>query len=113
MRSRAAPSRRVGARLGRSRPALALAREKHKGLLIPVGASADHTVVDDVFDHGDAPPFLARSDVRKMHLDDRHGEELERIPDRVAVVRPRAWIDDDAVRPRTRLVAGVDELALV
>ena len=88
-------------------------REKHEGFPIPVGALADHSVVDDVLDHRDAAPFLALADVREVNLDDRHGEELERVPDRVAVVRPGAGVDDHAVGPAPRLVAGVDELALV
>src|SRR5215210_2971984 len=48
-----------------------------------------------------------------MDLDDGDVEELDRVPDRVAVVRPGAGVDDDAVRPVERVVAPVDELALV
>ena len=48
-----------------------------------------------------------------MHLDDRRLEQLERVADRVAVVRPRAGIDDHAVGPVERLVDPVDVLALV
>ena len=68
---------------------------------------------DDVLEHREPPPLLALVDVREVHLDDGHREELERVVDRPRVVRPRAGIDDHAVRPLVRLVAPVDELALV
>ena len=48
-----------------------------------------------------------------MDLHDGHGEELERVVDRPRIVRPRTGIRDHAVRPLVRLVAPVDELALV
>ena len=47
-----------------------------------------------------------------MHLDDGHVEELERVADRVAVVRPRPRVCDHSVRPVERLVDPVDVLAL-
>ena len=47
-----------------------------------------------------------------MHLDHRHREQLDGVPDRVAVVRPRGRVEDDAVGSVERLVAPVDVLAL-
>ena len=53
-------------------------REKHKGLVIPLGALADDAMVDDVLDHGDPAPVLPRRDVGEVHFDHRDGEELKR-----------------------------------
>ena len=48
-----------------------------------------------------------------MHLDDGRLEQLERVADRVRVVRPGTGIGDDAVRPVERVVAPVDVLPFV
>src|SRR5262245_32204856 len=67
----------------------------------------------EVRDHRRPAPLLALVDVGEMNLDDRRLEQLERVPDRVAVVRPRGRVDDDAVRPVERFMDPVDVLALV
>src|SRR5439155_22963676 len=97
---------------GRSGWSLRPSREKLERLPVALGALADHAFRDDVRDHGHAPPLLALLDIREVHLDDRKLEQLERVANRIAVVRPRAGIDDDAVRPVARVVAPVDELSL-
>ena len=74
-----------------------LAGEVGERLAVAVGALADHAVRDEVGDHRGAAPLLALVDVRQVHLDDRHVEDLERVVDRVAVVRPGAGVDDQAV----------------
>ena len=48
-----------------------------------------------------------------MHLDERNREQLERVANRVGVVRPGAGVRDHAVRPVERVVAPPDVLALV
>jgi hypothetical protein len=47
-----------------------------------------------------------------VHLDDRPASELERVADRIAVVRPGAGVDDEAVGGLPQLLAPVDVLAL-
>src|SRR5688572_1471256 len=58
------------------------------------------------------PLLLALFGVREMHLDDRPRKDLERVADRVAVVRPRARVHDHPLGPLERVVAEVDVLAL-
>src|SRR3990170_7349403 len=82
-------------------------------LPVPLGALSQDAVRDHVLDHRAAPPLLPLGDVREMDLDDRPPEELDGVADRVAVVRPRTRVEDDPVRPAPRVVAPVDELALV
>ena len=48
-----------------------------------------------------------------MDLDHRHVDDLESVPNRVAVVRPGARVDDDAFCPASHVVAPLDVLALV
>src|SRR5438093_3253029 len=47
-----------------------------------------------------------------MHLDDWTGKEVDRVPDRIAVVRPRARVDDERVDVVHGLVTPVDVFAL-
>jgi hypothetical protein len=47
-----------------------------------------------------------------VHLHDRPASELERVADRIAVVRPGAGVDDEAVGRLPQLLAPVDVLAL-
>ena len=103
---RAAPR---GARSGSLPPS----DDELERLAVAVGAFTDEARGGDVLEHGESPPLLALVDVREMHLHHRRGEELERIADRPRVVRPRAGVRDDSVRPLERLVAPVDVLALV
>src|SRR4051812_19105909 len=88
-------------------------RQPFDRLLVSHWPLADDTVRREIRDDGDAPPVLALVDVGEMNFDDRRVEQLERVTDRVAVVGPRAGIDDDTVGPIERLVDPVDELALV
>src|SRR6185436_3085706 len=67
----------------------------------------------DVLEDREPAPLLALEDVREVNLHDGHGEELERVVNRPRVVRPGTGIRDHAVRPLVRLVAPVDEFALV
>ena len=48
-----------------------------------------------------------------MDLDGRQAGQLERVPDRVGVVRPRARVEDDPVGQVVEPVQMLDELALV
>src|SRR4051812_48484196 len=89
-----------------------LADEEPEGLAVAVGALADHTMRDDIRDHAVAAPLLALLDVREMNLDYRHLEQLERVADRIAVVAPRARVEDQPVDVVVRVVDPFDELAL-
>ena len=82
-------------------------------LAVAVRPLADEARGHDVLEDREPAPLLALEDVREVHLHDGHGEELERVADRPRVVRPGTGIRDHAVRPLVRLVAPVDELALV
>src|SRR5207249_10138518 len=86
--------------------------EELQGLPVPVRALAEDALGDKVGDDGVAPPLLASLDVREVNFDDRRVEQLERIADRVRVVRPRAGVDDHAVGPVVRVVTPLDVLAL-
>src|SRR5215211_6076241 len=112
-RNDAAPSRSSPARRRSIRAVITLVREKHKRLPVAIGAPADDALGDHVFDDRVAPPLLSLLDVREVNLDDGHLEQLEGVPDRVAVVRPRSRVDDDGVGPVARVVAPLDVLALV
>src|SRR4029079_5691693 len=90
---------RVGVRRARS---LAVLREVGEGLAVAVGPLADHALGHDVGEHRVPPPLLTLLDVRQVDLDDGNAEDLERVPDRVAVVAPRAGIDDHAAGPSER-----------
>ena len=81
--------------------------------MVAVGALPEDSLGRERRDHRVAPPVLALLDVREVHLDERHLEELERVVDGVRVVRPRARVGDHALRPLERLVAPLDVLALV
>ena len=59
------------------------------------------------------PPLLPVFDVREVHLDDRALRKLERVADRVAVVRPGARVDDEATGGVAELLAPLDVLAFV
>ena len=59
-----------------------------------------------------AAPLLALVDRRQVHLDRRQAGHLERVADRLGVVRPRARVEDQPGR-RSRLVQLLAELALV
>src|SRR4051794_12958966 len=84
-----------------------------EGHLVAVGAMADEASGDEIGDDRLAPPLLPLVDVGQVHLDDRDRERLERIMDRPRVVRPGGGIDDDRVDGVVRVVAPLDELALV
>src|SRR5207253_3954881 len=86
--------------------------EELKRLAIPVRPLADDALRCQALDHRGSAPRLALLDVREVDLDERRRVRLERVVDRVAVVRPRAWVDDHAVRPVERVVAPLDVLAL-
>ena len=64
-------------------------------------------------DHGMAAPLLALVDRRQVNLDRRDGRELERVADRVGVVRPRTRVEQQAVGPLGGDVQALAELALV
>src|SRR4051794_6894975 len=102
-------SRRVLIASDVSRPPL---REELERFPVPVGALADHAGGGDLREDGVLSPLLALLDVREVHLDDRRVEELERVADRIAVVRPRAGIRDDAAGPVKGVVAPPDVFAL-
>src|SRR5215211_3567403 len=104
--------RRAGARCARSLFRPTSVREEHERVVVAIGAFAENALGDDIGDHGDPAPFLPLLDVGEMHLDDRHREEVERVADRVAVMRPSPRVDDDAARPPARLVAEIDVLTL-
>src|SRR5918996_5786804 len=110
MPRRADRTGRAGAQSGQSS---FLVREKHKRVPVAVGSFANDALGDHVFDDRVAPPFLPLLDVRKVYLDDGHLQQLEGVPDRVAVVRPRSRVDDDRVGPVAGVVAPLDVLALV
>ena len=55
-------------------------------------------------DHRHAPELLAGVDVGQVHLDRGQPGDLERVADRPRVVRPRARVEDQAVREVARLV---------
>src|SRR6185312_5882964 len=84
-----------------------------EGHLVAVGAMADEARGDEVGDDRLAPPLLPLVDVGQVHLDDRDRERLERVVDRPRVVRPGGGIDDDRVDGVVRVMAPLDELALV
>ena len=88
-------------------------RQVDERFAVPLGALADHAKGHDFLQDREAPPLLALLDVGQVHLDDGRGEELDRVADRVAVVRPGARVQDDPVGPAAGLVAPVDVLALV
>src|ERR687898_1782892 len=112
-RNDAAPSRSSSARRRSIRAVITLVREKHKRVAVAIGSLADDALGDDVLDDRVAPPLLALLDIREVYLDDGHPEQLEGVPDRVAVVRPRSRVDDDGVGPVARVVAPLDVLAFV
>src|SRR5690349_433691 len=87
-------------------------REVLERLAVPVRAAADDPVGGELRDDRDPPPRLAFLDVRDVHLDERPTEELERVADRPAVVRPRARVDDQPVDGADGVVAEPDVLAL-
>src|SRR5581483_10241967 len=81
-------------------------------LTVAGGAFAADSMRHERRDDGVATPLLALLDVRQMHLDERHVEDLERIVDRVAVMRPRSRVEDDAVDVAVGVVDPADVLAL-
>src|SRR5439155_14649064 len=82
-------------------------------LAVAVRALSDDALRGEVCDHGLAAPLLALVDVREVDLDERDGQQLERVPDRIRVVRPGPRVRDDAVGPVERVVAPLDVFALV
>src|SRR5438552_3128649 len=81
-------------------------------LAVALRALPDHSVGDQIGDHRPPPPLLALVHVGKVYLNDRLPERLERVVNRVAVVRPRTWIDDQRVGVVVGVVDPLDELAL-
>src|SRR2546430_1813861 len=71
--------------------------------VVPSGA-------DEIRDHGTTAPFLSGLDVREVYLDHGHARDLERIPDRVAVVGPGARIQDQPVGELGSLMQPLDVL---
>src|ERR1700730_1664555 len=61
---------------------------------IAVHAEAADLPLYDLGEHGVMPECLTGVDVRHVDLDDRHGENRERVANTVAVVRPRAGVDE-------------------
>src|SRR5919108_196656 len=58
-------------------------------------------------------PLLAVVDVREVNLHDRRGQQFERVANRVRVMGPRSWVDNDTVCPVERVVAPIHVLAFV
>src|SRR4051794_3452359 len=91
--------------------------EPFDGVAVALGPLALDAVGDDVGDHRVAAELLAVLDVRQVHLDHLQAllhDELDRVADRVRVVRPGTRVHHQAVhRPADRLVQVLDERALV
>src|SRR6185312_14391394 len=98
---------------GRPVPSRRAPHEELERLPIAVRAFSDHALRREVAEHGVLPPLLAVLDVGQVHLHDGRLEQLERVADRVRVVRPGTGIGDDAVGPVERVVAPLDELPFV
>src|SRR6266511_4560359 len=80
-----------------ARPSRSLVlRQTFDRLLVSYRPLADDAVCSEVGDDGLTTPLLSLVDVGEMNFDDGRLEQLERVPDRVAVVRPRPGIDDHA-----------------
>src|SRR5215210_2094864 len=58
-----------------------------------------------------ATPLIARGDVGEVDLDRRHGSDLERIANRVAVVRPSAGVEHYPIRDLGQAVQPLNVLA--
>ena len=82
-------------------------------LAVAVGALARDARDAQLADHRLAPPRLARVDVGQVDLDRRQAGELERVADRVRVVRPGARVEHHPVGEPVEPVQVLDELALV
>src|SRR5262249_3554665 len=94
MRSRSSRS------IARPSDALAAARGRDRGAKpeqVAVDAEARDLPLRDSGDHGVMAPFLPGVDVGHVHLDDRACQDGKSIADTVAVVGPRARVDQDAV----------------
>ena len=61
----------------------------------------------------DGPLLLAGEDVRDVDFDDRLARAMQRVGERQAGVRERAWIDDDGVTLGAFFLDPIDELTLV
>src|SRR3954453_910791 len=84
-----------------------------EGHLVAVGAVSDEARGYAAGADRLPPPLLPLVDVGEVDLDDRDRERLERIVDRPRIVRPRGGVDDDRGDGVVRVVAPLDELALV
>src|SRR3954447_9263145 len=93
--------------------ALQCAREELERVAVAVTPAARYTSDTEVGNDRVAPPLLARFDVREVNLDRRQAHELERVPDRVRVVRPRARIQHKRIGGVGGRVQRLAELALV
>src|SRR5918992_396341 len=89
-----------------------LAGDDLECLAIAVGAVAADAADHEVGYHRRAPPLFARVHVGEVHLDGRTVGDLERVPNRVAVVRPRTRVYEQRVRELGRLVQPLDVLSL-
>src|ERR1700674_1300431 len=86
-----------------------------KSQQIAVHAETADLSLYDLGEHGVMPKCLAGVDVRHVDLDDRHGENGQRVADAIAVVRPRTGVDEHrgdlllkaAVNPLTHFLFAV------
>src|ERR1700674_2201335 len=86
-----------------------------QGFLGSCAAETADLSLYDLGEHGVMPKCLAGVDVRHVELDDWHGENGQRVADAIAVVRPRAGVDEHrgdlllkaAVNPLTHFLFAV------
>ena len=86
--------------------------EQLERLAIAVGALAGDGAEHQPLEHRVAPPLLARTDVGEVDLDRGHAGDLERVADRVAVVRPGAGVEQRRVGELRETMQVLDELRL-
>jgi hypothetical protein len=81
---------------------------------VAVHAETGDLALNDLGEHRVVPERLARVDVRHVQLDDRAGQDRQRISQPVAVVRPCASVDQDGIHLiEEGLVDAFDHLAFV
>jgi hypothetical protein len=62
---------------------------------------------------GAATKGLSPAQIRKVNLNHGDPERSHCIPQRIARVSIRGWVEDDTVGPEARLVQPIDEVSLV
>src|ERR1700674_290187 len=109
------PATRGSGRMGSKDPVirLSLLRQELQCHLISHKSEPRNHAAGGARGHAPGAEFLARVDIREVHLHDRERERLEAVEERQRVVGQGPGIDDDAGRAGGLLLQEVDDLALV